>query len=169
MPRNKKEGIIFGVAMSALMGFFMGLLNISIHLGGFSLKSIQTAFMAFPMTFVIIFLLENLVVGKLKEIAFKKIVSENESKNAMILFNAVFIVTMMSFIMTIIGGLLSGDTFSTIMPEFFTRWPRNFFAAFFLNLLIAGPTSRAILKAVQKYSDSKQVVEETLYNDNDIV
>ena len=40
----------------------------------------------------------------LKIIFFKKVVSENESKNAMILFNAAFIVTMMSFIMTIIVG-----------------------------------------------------------------
>ena len=39
MPTNKKEGIIFGICICAIMVFFMGLLNISIHLGGFNLES----------------------------------------------------------------------------------------------------------------------------------
>ena len=34
MPTNKKEGIIFGICICVIMVFFMGLLNISIHLGG---------------------------------------------------------------------------------------------------------------------------------------
>ena len=42
MPTNKKEGIIFGICMCLIMVFFMGLLNISIHLGGFNLNSIKT-------------------------------------------------------------------------------------------------------------------------------
>mgnify|MGYP004674649355 FL=1 len=168
MPRNKKEGIIFGVTMCAIMAFFMGLLNISIHAGGLNMHSLQTAIIAFPVTFIIVFLLENLVVGNLKELFFKKVVSENESKNAMILFNAAFIVTIMSFIMTIIGGFLGGDNFNTIISEFFTRWPRNFLAAFFLNLLIAGPASRALLKAVQNHFDKKSLVTETADN-NEIV
>lgn len=86
----------------------------------------------------------------------------------MILFNAAFIVTMMSFIMTIIGGFLGGDNFNTIISEFFTRWPRNFLAAFFLNLLIAGPASRTLLKAVQNYSDKKALVKESA-NNNELV
>ncbi len=168
MPRNKKEGIIFGISMCSIMAFFMGLLNISIHTGGLNMHSLQTAVIAFPVTFIIVFLLENLVVGNFKKLFFKKVVSENESKNAMILFNAAFIVTMMSFIMTIIGGFLGGDNFNTIISEFFTRWPRNFLAAFFLNLLIAGPASRTLLKAVQNHSDKKALVKESA-NNNELV
>ena len=133
------------------------------------MHSLQTAIIAFPVTFIIVFLLENLVVGNFKKLFFKKVVSENESKNAMILFNAAFIVTMMSFIMTIIGGFLGGDNFNTIIiNEFFTRWPRNFLAAFFLNLLIAGPASRALLKAVQNQFDKKVLTEDSSSN-NEIV
>lgn len=149
MPRNKKEEIIFGVIICAIMVFFMGLLNISIHLGGFNMQSIKTNFIAFPVTFIIAFILEGLVVGKINHMLLGKFVSEKDSKNSYILFNCFFIVTLMSLIMTIIGGLLGGDNIATVLSEFFIRWPRNFCAAFFLNLLIAGPVGRFVLKCIQ--------------------
>lgn len=78
-----------------------------------------------------------------------KFVSNTDSKNAYILFNCFFIVTLMSLVMTIIGGLLGGDNLSTILSKFFIRWPRNFCAAFFLNIIVAGPVSRFILRCIQ--------------------
>ena len=153
MPTNKKEELIFGIAICLIMVFFMGLLNISIHLGGFNLESIKTtfiAFIAFPVTFIIAFILENLIIGRINHALLDKFVSKTDSKNAYILFNCFFIVTFMSLIMTIIGGFLGGDNAQTIFSEFFIRWPRNFCAAFFLNILVAGPVSRIILRLIQK-------------------
>ena len=154
MPTNKKEGIIFGICMCLIMVFFMGLLNISIHLGGFNLNSIKTCLIAFPVTFIIAYILETFIVGKINGMLLAHFVPNEDSKNAHILFNCFFIVTMMSLVMTIVGGLLGGDTIQTVLGEFFIRWPRNFCAAFFLNILVAGPVSRAILKAIQKNSVS---------------
>ena len=85
MPTSKKEGIIFGICMCAIMVFFMGLLNISIHLGGFNLESIKTNFVAFPVTFIIAFILENFVIGKINHMLLDKFVSDTDSKNAYIL------------------------------------------------------------------------------------
>ena len=155
MPTNRKENIVFGISMCVIIVFFMGLLNISIHLGGFNLNSIKTTFVAFPVTLIIAYILETFIVGKINHILLGKFVKETDSKNSFILFNCFFIVTMMSLIMTIIGGLLGGDNIQTIFTEFFIRWPRNFCAAFFLNILIAGPVSRSILKQMQK---NKQLV-----------
>ena len=62
MPTNKKEGIIFGICMCLIMVFFMGLLNISIHLGGFNLNSIKTCLIAFPVTYIIAYVLETFIV-----------------------------------------------------------------------------------------------------------
>ena len=155
MPTNRKENIVFGISMCVIMVFFMGLLNISIHLGGFNLNSIKTTFVAFPVTLIIAYILETFIVGKINHILLGKFVKETDSKNSFILFNCFFIVTMMSLIMTIIGGLLGGNNIQTIFTEFFIRWPRNFCAAFFLNILIAGPVSRSILKQMQK---NKQLV-----------
>ena len=152
MPTNKKENIVFGICMCMIMVFFMGLLNICIHLGGFNLISIKTALVAFPVTLVIAYILETFIVGKINHILLKKFVKETDSKNAYILFNCFFIVTMMSFIMTIIGGLLGGDNLQTIFTEFLIRWPRNFCAAFLLNIFVAGPFSRFILRFMQNHS-----------------
>ena len=60
----------------------------------------------------------------------------------------------MSSVMTIIGGILGGDNAHTNFSEFCIRWPRNFCAAFFLNILVAGPISRAILRAIQSKNES---------------
>ena len=47
---------------------------------------------------------------------------------------------------------LGGDNAQTIFSEFFIRWPRNFCAAFFLNILIAGPVSRMLLRKFQSHT-----------------
>lgn len=153
MPRSKKEGLIFGVCMCFIMVFFMGMLNIAIHNGVMNKEVFLINLKAFPVTFVIAFILEGAVVGKVKDILMDKFAGKNDSLNATILFNTFFIVTMMSFIMTFIGGVLGGDSLSLVAREFFVRWPRNFCAAFFLNVLVAGPISRAILRRVQASED----------------
>ncbi len=165
MPTNKKENIVFGICMCAIMVFFMGLLNICIHLGSFNLNSIKTTFIAFPVTLIIAYLLETFVVGKINHILLGKFVKETDGKNAYILFNCFFIVTMMSLVMTIIGGLLGGDTLRTILTEFFIRWPRNFCAAFFLNILVAGPISRFVLRLMQNHSQ-KVTATQTVNEEN---
>lgn len=150
MPTNKKEGIIYGVSMCFIMVYFMGLLNISIHKGYFNFEVVLTSLKAFPITFIIVFLLENIIIHNLNAKLLNHFTEKTDSANSFILFNTFFIVTMMSLIMTIIGGLLGGDHLTTVISEFFIRWPRNFCAAFFLNILVAGPISRLILKSIQK-------------------
>lgn len=152
MPTNKKEGIIFGVCMCFIMVFFMGMLNISIHHGRFDQEIMMICLKAFPVTFIIAFILEGVVVGKINGMLMAKFSHEKDSVNALILFNCFFIVTLMSLIMTFIGGLLGGDNLSLITGEFFIRWPRNFCAAFFLNILVAGPVSRFVLRRIQNNS-----------------
>ncbi|MNV86821.1 hypothetical protein D3C71_1808780 [compost metagenome] len=56
---------------------------------------------------------------------------------------------MMSIIMTIVGGLISGQDIVKVLEDFFMVWPRNFCAAMFLNSLIAGPISRFVLRKIQ--------------------
>ena len=156
MPRNKKEGIIFGICMCVVMVFFMGMLNISIHYGAFNGEVMMTCLKAFPITFVVAFIIEGVVVGKINGMLLEKFCGKNDSVNARILFNCFFIVTCMSLIMTFIGGMLGGDSLSLITKEFFIRWPRNFCAAFFLNILVAGPVARAILRIIQKSEDTNK-------------
>lgn len=53
MPRNKKEGIIFGTVICFIMVFFMGLLNISIHMGRLDLTSFLICIKAFSLNILI--------------------------------------------------------------------------------------------------------------------
>ncbi|EDT77130.1 MULTISPECIES: hypothetical protein [Clostridium] len=156
MPRNKKEGIIFGITMCVIMVFFMGMLNISIHHGVFDGEVMIICLKAFPVTFIVAFIIEGAIVGKVNGMLLEKFCGEKDSVNARILFNCFFIVTCMSLIMTFIGGMLGGDSLSLVTKEFFIRWPRNFCAAFFLNILVAGPVSRAILRMIQRSADAKK-------------
>lgn len=154
MPRNKKEGIIFGLCMCAIMVFFMGMLNIAIHSGTFNGEVMLICLKAFPVTFIVAFIIEGAIVGKINGMLLAKFCGKDDSANARILFNCFFIVTCMSLIMTFIGGMLGGDSLSLITKEFFIRWPRNFCAAFFLNIIVAGPVSRAILRMIQRSEDA---------------
>ncbi|WP_154826942.1 hypothetical protein [Clostridium butyricum] len=156
MPINKKEGIIFGITMCVIMVFFMGMLNISIHHGVFDGEVMIICLKAFPVTFIVAFMIEGAIVGKVNGMLLEKFCGEKDSVNARILFNCFFIVTCMSLIMTFIGGMLGGDSLSLVTKEFFIRWPRNFCAAFFLNILVAGPVSRAILRMIQRSADAKK-------------
>ena len=116
----------------------------------------MTCLKAFPITFVVAFIIEGAIVGKINGMLLAKFCGKNDSVNARILFNCFFIVTCMSLIMTFIGGMLGGDSLSLITKEFFIRWPRNFCAAFFLNILVAGPVGRAILRIIQKSEDTNK-------------
>ena len=156
MPRNKKEGIIFGICMCSIMVFFMGMLNISIHYGEFNSEVMMICLKSFPLTFIIAFIVEGAVVGKINGMLLAKFCGKNDSANAKILFNCFFIVTCMSLIMTFIGGMLGGDSLSLVTSEFFIRWPINFCAAFFFNILVAGPISRCILRMIQSKSDVEE-------------
>lgn len=158
MPKNKKEGIIYGISMCFIMVYFMGLLNISIHSGSLNLNVFLISLKAFPITFLIAFILENLVIHRINLILLNYFSEETDSTNAFILFNTFFIVTMMSFIMTILGGFLGGDHLNTIFNEFFIRWPRNFCAAFFLNILVAGPISRLVLKIINNKTETETAI-----------
>ena len=142
--------------MCAIMVFFMGMLNISIHHGVFDGEVMIICLKAFPVTFIVAFIIEGAIVGKINGMLLEKFCGEKDSVNARSVFNCFFIVTCMSLIMTFIGGMLGGDSLFLVTKEFFIRWPRNFCAAFFLNILVAGPVSRAILRMIQRSTDAKK-------------
>ena len=142
MPRNKKEGIIYGVCMCALMVYCMVLFNVCINMG-VNLNAIGTSFIAFVPVFAAAMIIENLIVGKLNEKVLACVLSEKDSLGARTLVNAVSIVLMMSLIMTIVGSL------GEVLSEYFVRWPRNFCCALFVNLAVATPLSRFVLKTLR--------------------
>ena len=148
MPRNKKEGIIYGVCMCALMVYCMVLFNVCINMG-VNLNAIGTSFIAFVPVFAAAMIIENLIVGRLNEKVLACVLSEKDSLGARTVVNAVSMVLMMSLIMTIVGSVIGGESLGEVLSEYFVRWPRNFCCALFVNLAVATPLSRFVLKTLR--------------------
>lgn len=49
MPQNKRESLIFTIMMCFTMVFVMSIYNVSLHMGGLSMKSVQQAWLGFPI------------------------------------------------------------------------------------------------------------------------
>lgn len=148
LPRNGKEGFIFGSIICSLTCIVMGTLNISINMGGLTKEVFLISLKAFPIIFVIAMLIEEMLVGRIAKKLVEKFTDENDSFNAVIMFRIFFTVMAMSIIMTIVGGILSGGIRIQIINEFIKAWPRNFCIAFLLELCVVQPFARKIMRVM---------------------
>ncbi|WP_061994175.1 hypothetical protein [Clostridium sp. ATCC 25772] len=150
MPRNGKEGLIYGGIICALTAFFMATMNISISMGGVSVTSVATSLKIFPVVFIIAMMFENFIVGNIADKLVKIFASPTDSLNANILFRTFFTVIGMSIIMTIVGGILALGFNVEVIKEFPICWPRNFCVVLFLELLIVSPIARNVMRIMHK-------------------
>ena len=107
MPRNGKEGLIYGGIICALTCSFMATMNICISMGGVSREALIISLKAIPIAFIIAMILEIFIVGKVADKLVNIFSSQTDSLNAHILFRTFFTVIGMSIIMTIVGGILA--------------------------------------------------------------
>ena len=154
--KSKCEKLWFSFLMSAGMILFMCSIN-KLSFEGVSWWNIFQILIHYPLEIIFVMLLSDYVAGPLKEKFIGRIATKHESKNAMILFNALFLVTFMSAVMTLCGPII-GDIgywtpsfFHWVISTWFDRWRMNFCMAFFINLLLIGPFSRKALTFYQKY------------------
>lgn len=161
MPRNGKEGLIYGGVICALTCICMATLNISIHMGGLSGEAIVTVLKAFPLVFIIAMILKGLIVGKIADKLVNAFILPTDSLNAHILFRTFFTVIGMSIIMTIVGGLLATGFSLEVIKEFPTSWPRNFCVVIFLELLIVQPIARNVMTMMHEMQEKSQITNET--------
>ena len=63
MPRNKRDGLVFGVAMAFTMSLFMNIFNTFRH-SGISVEALGRALLLQPVIFTIVMIVENVVVSK---------------------------------------------------------------------------------------------------------
>lgn len=155
MPKNKREELLFSFLMSAGMILFLCTIN-KLSFDGFSWWNIFQILIHYPLEILFVMLVSGYVADPLKNRFIARVATQHESKNAMIVFNALFLVTFMSAIMTVCGpvigdiGYWSRDFFAWVFTSWFDRWRMNFCMALFINLLIVGPFSRRMLAMYQK-------------------
>ena len=147
MPRNKKEGIIFGVTMCFLMVCGMSAYNLAL-VGKLSFAKFAVGLIP---GFIVAFFFDTVIVGPVaKKIAFKLPIDKN-SKLQIILAISLLMVTFMS----VFGLLMRPELPENIVSAYFIGWGMNFITALPLQLLIVGSISRLKLQMLQRYFDSK--------------
>lgn len=146
LPQNGKEFVLFLAIISILsvniiapiiMGFEFGF-NMEVYLETLPILPIVWVSVVFLVLFV-----ANPIVSKLVP----KFIEPTDSFNARVLFTILFSVTILSILLTIIGSWIGMREISLApFKSFFYNWPRNFFIAFWVEVLIAQPIARMAMK-----------------------
>lgn len=150
LPRNGKEfaiflGIISIISVNIIAPLIMGFEF------GFSKETYFNTLKVIPfMWLIVIFLVTSVsrpLVGKLVNL----FSLETDGFNAKVLFNILISVTILSILLTIIGTWVGTKEISMEpFHHFFYQWPRNFFIAFWVEMLIAQPAARFVMKKLHE-------------------
>jgi len=138
MPVNKKEELIYTILMVVVMASILTFYNTAIH-QGISMVSIKEAWLLFPFTVTIAFLIEITFVGKTAFKLISKFVKESDPLPKKIIISSLCFVTQMVILMSTICALLFIPFDKNWINEWLISIPRNFVMAFPLQVLFAGP------------------------------
>ena len=151
MPRNKKEGIIFGVTMCFLMVCGMSAYNLAL-VGKLSYTKFAIGLIP---GFIVAFFFDTVIVGPVaKKLAFKLPIDRNNKLQTILAISLLMITGMVTF-MSVFGPLMRPELPENIIHAYFTAWGMNFIAALPLQLLLVGPISRLKLQMWQRYFDNR--------------
>jgi len=160
LPRNAKEGLLYGSIISTLTVLFMTSLSIILITGKFNGDVALTILKTLPIMWIIVMVLEPAVVGRIAEALVKKFTQPTDSFNAKILFRILFTVLGMSAAMTLIGDIV-GNGFSTeIFTNWVQNWPRNFIIVLIAESLVIQPIARFVMVKLHESQDKKAQPEQ---------
>lgn len=151
MPRNKKEGIIFGVTMCFFIVCGMSAYNLAL-VGKLSFTKFAIGLIP---GFIVAFFFDVVIVGPVaKKLAFKLPIDRNNKLQTILAISLLMVTGMVTF-MSVFGLLMRPKLPENIVSAYFTAWGMNFIAALPLQLLLVGPISRLKLQMWQRYFDNR--------------
>lgn len=158
LPRNAKEGLLFGVIVSALSASLIGGSIMIIDLG-YSTDTLKMMAVGIPCVWIIALLFNLFILGRVSGRIQKIFLAPTDSVNARLLANLVICVTVMSVLFTFIGAFVGsvasipfGGTVDVMwcLENWPHAWPRNFCIAFFIEMCIAQPAARAVMTHIHR-------------------
>ena len=155
LPRNGKEGALFGAIICTLTVLFMVTVNAVLAVGEFNAEVAFTIIKLLPIFWVIAMIIEPLLIGRIAEKLVDKFTKPTDSFNSKILFRILFTVLGMSICMTFIGGLISNGFNSDTFRNFFTSLPRNFMLVLIAESLVIQPIARFAMVKLHAAQDKK--------------
>ncbi len=152
LPRNNREGLLYGGVIAAITAFIMILFNMCKSLGGVEPEYIVQTIICLPLVWVVVMILMSFLVGRVADRVVRTFSSPSDSTNARIFMNIVCCVAMMSVIMTAVGPLVSsvfeGSLNLSGFENWLSNWPVNFCLAFWVEMLVAQPAARAVMRHI---------------------
>lgn len=145
MPINKREQMVFTFLMVFFMAIVMSTYNVVLH-QGFTVNAMKLAWMTFPITFILAFLCEWFIVGRIAMSLIKRFVKESDPMLKKIMLSALFFVSGMVLLMSFLCSLLFTPLDSAWTINWLKAMPRNFIMAYPLQVLIAGPLVLTIFR-----------------------
>ena len=147
MPVNKKEEFVYTVFMVVFMALIMLSYNVILR-NGLSMESIKIAWLGFPLTFVVAFLIEWFIVGKFGMALAFKILKEDDPVFKKILIIPLLIVSGMVTFMSLYGAVLTVGFSAELPREWLNNMGLNFIVAYPLQVLIARPVVSFIFRKI---------------------
>ncbi|WP_063847534.1 DUF2798 domain-containing protein [Bacillus sp. FJAT-28004] len=155
LPRNGKEGALYGAIICTLTVLFMTSVNVILAAGEFNEEVALTILKTLPIMWIIVMILEPVLIGRIAEKLVGKFTDPTDSFNAKILFRILFTVLGMSAAMTFIGDIVGNGFSSDIFSNFLTNWPRNFLIVLIAESLVIQPIARFAMVKLHASQDKK--------------
>ena len=155
LPRNGKEGALYGAIICTLTVLFMVSLNVILAAGEFNRDIALTIIKLLPIFWIIAMIIEPVLIGRIAEKLVGKFTKPTDSFNAKILYRILFTVLGMSVCMTLIGELIGNGFSSNIFSNFLTNWPRNFLLVLIAESLVIQPIARFAMVKLHAAQDRK--------------
>lgn len=143
MGKNKKEALLFTFIMCALMVLGMSIYNVALK-EGWSGTLVKDVIIGYVPAFVVAFILDVFVVGKVAKGIAHKLVKENDPMIKKIMFISFFMVTGMVLFMSFYGAVLHVGFTSALPMAYLSAIGKNFMVALPLQILLVGPLTRFI-------------------------
>ncbi|MGN0098557.1 MAG: DUF2798 domain-containing protein [Candidatus Methanomethylophilaceae archaeon] len=159
LPWNNREGLLYGGVIALVTCIIMSTFNIAKTFGKFDSEVMLTSLKCLPILWVIIMFLTTFIVGRIANYGVKRFTEPTDGFNTRIVFNIIFCVTMMSACMSIIGPIVGMSIAGQLqIAEVFMDWPyiwpTNFCVAFWVEMLVAQPFARMIMKRMHLHKIS---------------
>ena len=150
LPWNNRDGILYGGVIAIITATIMCEFNLCKTMGGMTVETFMNGLATVPLLVVIVMLLMTFVVGRVADMFVRRFTMPGDSFYTKIVFNIIACVLMMSMIMTVVGPtvghLMEGVLTAEPIFDWPVNWPVNFCVAFWVEMLVAQPAARYVMK-----------------------
>lgn len=162
LPRNGKEGLLYGTIISTMTVLFMTTYSAIYFAGEFSGDVAMTILKMLPIIWIIVMIIEPAIFGRIAEALTAKFTKPEDSFNSKILFRILFTVLGMSAAMTLIGDIVGNGFHSDLFNSWLHNWPRNFVIVLAAESLVIQPIARFAMVKLHDAQDRKALLEQNI-------